>query len=156
MCPYHVSPPFPQPPTLPTWAGGLALTSSPPPARGEFRGRPGMTFQPLYLPPFPFEEWARLFCEVLALTCPPSTLSPSSALESTPPPQPRGRWKLQARGDEVRAFKLSFFPSSSVSFPEKKKKNSYSSAYPWDPSRSLTLTRNQKENSPRSSHPVPL
>lgn len=67
-----------------------------------------------------------------------------------------GRWKCQARGDEVRAFKLSFFPSSSVSFPEKKKKNSYSSAYPWDPSRSLTLTRNQKENSPRSSHPVPL
>lgn len=33
-----------------------------------------------------------------------------------------GRWKCQARGDEVRAFKLSFFPSSSVSFPEKKKK----------------------------------
>lgn len=41
-----------------------------------------------------------------------------------------GRWKFQVRGDEVRAFKLSFFPSLSVSFPEKK--NSYSSAYPWE------------------------
>lgn len=37
-----------------------------------------------------------------------------------PPPWPMGRWKFQARGNEVRASKLSFFPSLSVSFPEKK------------------------------------
>lgn len=146
-------PPLPWPPSSPHLGRGLALTSSLPPARGEFRGRPGDDFHPLFLPFFPFEGWARPFCQVLALTSPSSPLSPS-LLWNLYPPQPMGRWKFQTRGDEVRAFKLSFFPSClSVSL---KKKNSYSSAYPWDPSRSLTLTRNQKENSPRSSHPVPL
>lgn len=53
MCPYHVSP-LPWLSALPSWAGGLALTSSLP-ARGEFRGRPGMTFHPLYLPLFPLK-----------------------------------------------------------------------------------------------------
>ena len=57
----------------------------------------------------------------------------------------------------MRVFKLSFFSILVCQFPLKKKKISYSSAYPWDPSRSLTfLTRNQKENSPHSSHPLPL
>lgn len=48
----------------------------------------------------------------------------------------------------MRAFK-SFFPSLSVSFPEKKKKNIHIPVpICGNPSRSLTLTRNQKEKSP--------
>lgn len=48
-------PPLPWPPALPTWAGALSLALFPSPARGEFRGRPGDDFSPLYLPLFPLK-----------------------------------------------------------------------------------------------------
>lgn len=64
-----------------------------------------------------------------------------SALESTSSPV-CGRWLVQAKGDMVRASKLSFFPSClSVSL----KKKIIFQCLSVGSSRSLTLTRNQKD-----------
>lgn len=63
-------------------------------------------------------------------------------LWSLPPPQTVGRWSVQAKGDTVRATKLSFFPSClSVSL----KKKIIFQCLSVGSSRSLTLTRNQKD-----------
>lgn len=66
----------------------------------------------------------------------------------------QGKEEVSGKRGEGEGVEVVFFSILVCQFPLKKKKNSYSSAYPWDPSRSLTfLTRNQKENSPRSSPP---
>lgn len=54
-CVPTMCPPLPRPPALPSWVGGSHCNLLPPPARGEFRGRLGMTFHPLYLPLFPLK-----------------------------------------------------------------------------------------------------
>lgn len=54
MCPYHVSP-LSLAPSSPYLGRRPCFNLLLPPARGEFRGRPGMTFHPLYLTLFPLE-----------------------------------------------------------------------------------------------------
>lgn len=90
----------------------------------------------------PFEGWARPFFAEFQLSKAPSSAPVTFLLWSLPPPQPVGRWSVQAKGDEVRASKLSFFPSClSVSL----KKKIIFQCLSVGSSRSLTLTRNQKD-----------
>lgn len=139
-------PPLPWPPAHPPGRGSR-FNLLPLPARGECRGRPRMTFQPC-TSFFPLKGGLGHFAKFYLSYIP---LGPSSSALGSSPPQPMGRRKFQVRGDEVRAFKFFFFhPCLSVS---QKKKFHIPVPIRGNPSRSLTLTRNQKENSPRSPHP---
>lgn len=147
-CVPTMHPPRPWPLAVPTGAGGgsrFNLLPAPSPQPGESAGE-GLGRLSTPVPsPFPFKGWARPFFPSSSCHTSPLSPSPSSTLGS-PPSLDHGKVEVPGK----RTFKLSFFSSLSVS--SLKKKIHIPVPIRGNPSRSLTLTRNQKEKSPHPPH----
>lgn len=144
MCVYSTCSLSPAPQLSPTGQGSCFKPPSQHPQPGE-SSEEGLGMDIFVLCSFlsPFEGWARpFFFAEFQLSKAPSSAPVTFLLWSLPPPQPVGRLWARAKGDEVRASKLSFFPSClSVSL----KKKIIFQCLPVGSSRSFTLTRNQKD-----------
>ena len=135
----------PSPPALPNRAGGRALTPPPAtPSLGRVQ-RKAWEWAFFVLCPFlsPFEGWARpFFAEFQLSKAPPELPHHLSALESTSSPD-CGKVVGSSKGGYSEGNQVVFLPILSVSFPEKKK--IIFQCLSVGSSRSLTLTRNQKD-----------
>lgn len=112
----------PSPPALPNRAGGLALT--PPPATPSLGRVQRKAWEWAFLSSAPFflplKGGLGHFLPSSSSQKPLLSSPITFLLWSLPPPQTVGRWSVQAKGDTVRATKLSFFPSClSVSLKKK-------------------------------------
>lgn len=135
----------PQPPSSPQQGRGSRFNPSPRHPQSGESSEEGLGMGFFVLCPFlsPFEGWARpFFAEFQLSKAPPELPHHLSALESTSSPD-CGKVVGSSKGGYSEGNQVVFLPILSVSFPEKKK--IIFQCLSVGSSRSLTLTRNQKD-----------